>query len=433
MSMSKSFVLPELGENIEAVDVSALLVKVGDQVRKDQPILEVETEKASLEIPAPFSGVITEVLINEGDKISIGQALFHYDAGSSAETPEPAPPAVVDPPAEIEPAPPVVEPAPLTPPAPPAPPVSKMVEAPPESLGDPVPAAPSVRRLAREIGVDLARVQGGGPGGRISREDVKLHAKSLLSGSGPAGPTALAELPDLARFGPVRRESLGNVRKATARNLARAWNTIPAVTQFDHADVTDLERLRKQWTGRASLDGQKLTVTAIILKVVASALKRFPRFNTALDLEHGELIYREYVHLGVAVDTDRGLLVPVLRDVDRKNIVKIVTELNDLAARARDRRLKPDEMQGAGFTISNLGGVGTTYFSPIVNWPEVAILGVGRSEMKPVWDGQAFQPRRILPLSLTYDHRVIDGADVARFLRWIAEALEEPLLMSLEG
>ncbi len=262
---------------------------------------------------------------------------------------------------------------------------------------------------------------------------MKLHAKSLLSGAGPTALSAAAELPDLARFGAIHRESLGNVRKATARNLSRAWNTIPAVTQFDHADVTDLERLRKHWAGRASLDGQKLTVTAILLKVVAAALKRFPRFNTALDLEHGELIYREYVHLGVAVDTDRGLLVPVLRDVDRKNIVQIVTELNDLAARARDRRLKPDEMQGAGFTISNLGGVGTTYFSPIVNWPEVAILGVGRSEMKPVWGGESFEPRMILPLSLTYDHRVIDGAEVARFMRWIAEALEEPLLMSLEG
>ncbi|MDH3592614.1 MAG: 2-oxo acid dehydrogenase subunit E2, partial [Planctomycetota bacterium] len=313
--MMQSFVLPDLGENIDAVDVSAVLVAKGDTVRKDQPVLEVETEKASLEVPVPYDGVVVDVLVTDGAKVRIGDPVLTIDsavevASASAEPAEPEPAASTgDGGASTETP---VAPAPEETPAVTKPAVPRSeastsvarVDASSPSaarpLADPIPASPSVRRLAREIGVDLAAVDGSGPGGRISRDDVKTHAKSMLTGGATAVSASATALPDPERFGPVRREAIGNVRKATAANLARAWSTIPAVTQFDHADVTELEVLRKKWSKRPSLDGNKLTVTAILLKVAASALHRFPRFNAALDLQRGELVYREYVHLGVA-------------------------------------------------------------------------------------------------------------------------------------
>jgi pyruvate dehydrogenase E2 component (dihydrolipoamide acetyltransferase) len=303
-------------------------------------------------------------------------------------------------------------------------------------IGPSVPASPSVRRLARELGADIQDVAGSGPGGRISRDDVKAHAKRIVTGmavSGAAGPVApAAALPDFSQWGEIATEPLSNIRRATAKNMAMAWATVPHVTQFDRADITQLESMRKRFNKRDEAEGRKLTMTAIVLKMVAAALRQFPKFNASLDLANDVVVYKKYIHLGVAVDTERGLLVPVIRDADRKSLVLVSSELNDLAGRARDKKLGLDEMSGASFTVSNLGGLGTTYFSPIVNWPQVAILGVGRAEHQAVYDEGQFQPRLMMPLSISYDHRIIDGADAARFLRWLAEALEQPLLLLLD-
>lgn len=416
--------LPELGENIEEVDVSAVLVKVGDVVRADQPLIEVETEKASLEVPASGAGTVVELLVHKGDRVRVGQTIVKLEGAAPKSSPDPTPaaaeepvekPIVVDEPAEVLEFP---NPTASTPP----------------QLGPTAPAAPSTRALARELGVDVNQVQGSGPGGRISRDDVKLYAKRLIQGAGtsPMATPAATPLPDFTRWGSVREEPLANIRRATARAMTMSWTTIPHVTQYDRADVTQLDSMRRNFNKRPEASNSKLTMTAIIIKMVAAALRQFPKFNSSLDIEGGRILYKEYVNVGVAVDTDRGLLVPVLRDVDKKGLLQIAAELGDLAARARDKKLKPDEMQGAGFTVSNLGGLGTTYFTPIVNWPEVAILGVGRAERQAIWDDGKFQPRMIMPLSISYDHRIIDGAEAARFQRWLAEALEQPLLLILD-
>jgi pyruvate dehydrogenase E2 component (dihydrolipoamide acetyltransferase) len=297
-----------------------------------------------------------------------------------------------------------------------------------------VPAAPSVRALARQLGVPIQQVRGSGPGGRISRDDVKAHVKRLLDRpGGVATATAGATLPDFSRWGKVRREPMNAVRRATASGMARAWTNVPHVTQFDHADITQLESMRRGFNQRPEAQGRKLTVTAVVVKLVASALRRYPEFNASIDPAADSVVFKEYVSVGIAVDTERGLLVPVVRDADHKSLVQVVEEITDLAERARSKKIQPDELQGATFTVTNLGGLGTTHFSPIVNWPEVAILGVGRAETRPLWTEGEFQPRLILPLSLSYDHRLIDGANAARFLRWIAEALEHPLLLLLDG
>jgi pyruvate dehydrogenase E2 component (dihydrolipoamide acetyltransferase) len=303
---------------------------------------------------------------------------------------------------------------------------------------DPAPAAPHVRRLAREIGVDIHSVQGSGPGGRISEDDVKLCAKNTLAAAAAAAQTPRRsfvepELPDFAKWGKTERVSMRGVRRKTAEHLRQAWNTIPHVTQQDRADITELEQLRARFAPRAEEAGGKMTVTAIALKVCASALKVFPQFNASIDMGKEEIIYKQYISIGVAVDTDRGLLVPVIRDVDKKNIVELAVEMTQLSKKAKDRKITPEEMEGGTFTITNLGGIGGTGFSPIVNHPEVAILGLSRSRMEPEWVNNKFEPRLILPLSLSYDHRLIDGADAARFLRWIAEAFEQPFLLSVQG
>jgi pyruvate dehydrogenase E2 component (dihydrolipoamide acetyltransferase) len=305
---------------------------------------------------------------------------------------------------------------------------------------NPIPAAPHVRRLAREIGVNIRTVTGSGPGGRISEEDVKQCAKNTLmqaaanaATQAPRGTFVEPELPDFSKWGKTERVSMRGVRRKTAEHLRQAWNTIPHVTQQDRSDITELEQLRARFAPRVEEAGGKMTVTAIALKVCASALKVFPQFNASIDMGKEEIIYKQYINLGVAMDTDRGLLVPVIRDVDKKNIVELATELTQLSKKARDRKLTPDEMLGGTFTITNLGGIGGTGFSPIVNYPEVAILGLSRSRMEPEWVNNKFEPRLILPLSLSYDHRLIDGADAARFLRWIAEAFEQPFLLSVQG
>ena len=313
-----------------------------------------------------------------------------------------------------------------------APPAS--ATAPATKAVQPIPATPAVRRLAREIGVDIGAVTGTGDGGRILLDDVKATAKRLLQApAAAAAHPAVPPLPDFAQWGPVEEEAMNAVRRITATHLTAAWQTIPAVTQLDKADITELEHLRKRYAPRAEAAGGKLTVTAILVKVLATALKVFPQFNASIDMARATVIYKRYCNIGIAVDTDRGLLVPTIRHADRKNIIEIAAALGEISARARARKLSPAEMAGGSFTISNLGGIGGSHFSPIINSPEVAILGVSRADTEPVWRDGAFVPRLRLPLSLTYDHRLIDGADGIRFLRWIIEALEQPLLLALEG
>ncbi len=446
--------LPELGENIESGDVVKVHVQPGDTVEKDQVIMEIETDKATIEVPSPFAGRVKEVMVKAGDKAEIHQLLMTVETTEAAEpvaqpatatgaeapapppaapAPEPAPaPQKIPQPAAVEPAPaPVAEPTPA--PAAPAgeflPPVSKKL----------VPASPAVRRFAREIGIDISKVPGTGPGGRITIEDVKRYSRDLRrreaeTRAAPAGAVFQpGPMPDFTRWGAVRKEPMSSVRRATAQRMATAWNTIPHVTQFDKADITELEKLRKQFAPKAEAMGAKLTITAILLKVVAAALKVFPKFNASIDTTKNEIIFKDYYHIGVAVDTERGLLVPVIRDVDQKNIIQLAVEVAEAADRARNRKTSLEEMQGGTFTITNLGGIGGTNFTPIINWPEVAILGVSRGSYEPVYiDGQ-FQPRLMLPLSVSYDHRIIDGADAARFLRWIVTALEQPFMIALEG
>jgi pyruvate dehydrogenase E2 component (dihydrolipoamide acetyltransferase) len=438
--VSFEFKLPELGENITTATIVGVLVGVGDQIKAGQAVLELETDKAVLEVPSDVAGAVTAVHVKAGQEIGIGQLLLTLEEAAAAEAAPasqaaPAQPAPAAAPVEALVAAASAAPAgasasqPVETAPPPAPPPAPAPE--PAAPGE-TAAAPSVRRFARELGVEVAEVAGSGPAGRVTLEDVKTHVRAGAGGRSAAVLTA-APLPDFSKWGPVQREKMSNVRRATARNMAQSWPTIPMVTQFDKADITELEQLRQQFGKRVEAAGGKLTPTAIILKVVAAALKRFPQFNASVDMASEEIVYKQYVHVGVAVDTDRGLLVPVLRDVDQKNVIQLAAELGQIAQKARDRKLGLEDMQGGCFTISNLGGIGGTGFTPLVNGPEVAILGVSRGSVEPVWiDGQ-WQPRQLLPLSLTYDHRLIDGADGARFLRWVCEALEKPFLLMLEG
>jgi pyruvate dehydrogenase E2 component (dihydrolipoamide acetyltransferase) len=306
------------------------------------------------------------------------------------------------------------------------------------------PAAPSVRRLAREIGVDVSQVPGTGPGGRITQDDVKEFAKRVMNSLGSNGQAAAASgtaragmvgpaLPEFAKWGEIERKPMTGIRRKTAEHLSHAWNAIPHVTQFDKADITALEQVRKKYRPEVEKAGGNLTVTAIAAKVVASALKVFPQFNASVDQAGESIVYKKYIHVGIAVDTENGLLVPVLRNVDQKNLIQLSVEIQQLAEKAKARKLSIDEMSGGSMSISNLGGIGGTAFTPIVNWPEVAILGISRGGFEPVWNGKEFEPRQMLPLSLSYDHRLIDGADAIRFLRWVAEALENPFALTLRG
>ena len=449
------FVLPELGEGMEAGDVVQVLVSVGESITEEQPVLELETDKAVVEVPAPVSGTVKAIHVQAGDKAAVGQLLLTVETPAStaaaAQVPRTPTPATVSlPPAEhgenktatdkVVPRPP--EPPAYTAPMPPV--QSRTAASPaPEPLPEPprlaVPAAPSVRQLAREIGVDINQVQGSGAGGRISLEDVKRYARDLHARPASQqfrGALPSVTLPDFTKWGAIERQPMSNVRRATAERMTQSWVTIPHVTQFDKADITDLEQLRQRYDAqRAQSAGGKLTITAIVLKVVAAALKRFPQFNASVDMTTYEVIHKTYYHIGVAVDTDRGLLVPVIRHVDQKNILALSVELTQLAERARSRKTTLEEMQGGTFTITNLGGLGGTNFTPIINAPEVAILGLARSSIEPVYNDSTgqFTPRLMLPLALSYDHRLIDGADGVRFLRWVVEALQQPFLLALEG
>ncbi len=423
--------LPDLGDSIASAVVVGILVKEGDTITEGQGVLELETDKAVMEAPASAAGTISKILVKVGDELKSGAILAELGAASAtAAAPAPAPAA------ESKPAAPT--PAPTAAPAAPVAAPAQVVSNIPAGERKLVPAAPSVRKLARDMGVDLMDVMGSGPAHRISEGDVKRFASGdVAPASAPAasaGPVSLP-LPDLSKFGPIRREAMNGVRKATIKSMANAWSNIPMVTCFDRADITDMETLRKKMTPRAEKRGAKVTMTAILLKIAAAALKQFPKFNAALDLASNEVVFKDYVHIAVAVDTPAGLMVPVIRDVDKKGVIQLALELTELAGKARERKLGADDMQGASFTISNLGGIGGTNFTPIVNWPEVAILGVSRGAMEPVWDAEtsSFVPRNMMPFSLSFDHRLIDGADAARFNRFIADMLEDPYLLGFEG
>jgi pyruvate dehydrogenase E2 component (dihydrolipoamide acetyltransferase) len=445
--MATELKLPELAENVETVTVSRVLVAVGDRIEVDQSILEVETDKAAAEVPASAAGVVAEIKAKEGDSLDVGQVILVLN-GESAPSAAPSA-AVAAPPSPKEKPEPVVE-AETAPEPTPAP---ESITSPSEAIeeaasttsteqpqhrrrsrGGAVPASPSVRRLAREIGIDIHEVSGSGSGGRITEDDVKNHSRrvnSVVLGAASWQPQTNLPLPDFARYGEVERVAMNSVKRRTAQNMTQAWSTIPQVTHFDRADVTNLEKLRKKYAKRVEAQGGKLTMTAILAKVIAAALQKFPIFNASLDSENNEILLKQYYNIGIAVDTERGLLVPVLRDADTKSITEIAIEINEIAENARASKSRLDEMQGSCFTISNLGGIGGVGFTPIVNPPEVAIMGVSRASVEPVFFDGEFRARTIMPFSITYDHRVIDGADAARFARWIAESLEQPFLMQL--
>src|SRR5580704_14470539 len=450
------FRLQELGENISEGDLVRLMITPGAKVSEGQPVMELETDKAVVEVPSSVSGIVKDIKVKEGEKIKVGQVIFTLQSAAPSQTEAARPQsrpvehvsgqhgarlafqAAIRAEGKTE------EQA-LPPDQPqPRPAAFSM----PVQLGkvagtehrEAIPAAPHTRRLAREIGVDIYEVKGTGPGGRISEDNVKVHAKALVTAMAAAaqappraGHFIEPKLPDFAKWGKIERVSMRGVRRKTAEHLAESWNTIPHVTQHDRADITELEQLRARFAPKAEQAGGKMTVTAIALKVCAAALKVFPQFNASIDMEKEEIVYKQYIHIGVAADTDRGLLVPVIRDVDKKNIVELAVELSQLSKKAREKKITPAEMEGGTFTITNLGGIGGVGFTPIVNHPEVAILGLSRSRTEPEWINGKFEPRLILPLSLSYDHRLIDGADAARFLRWIAEAFEQPFLLSVQG
>ena len=437
--MATEFTLPEVSEGVEAADVSDILVAVGDRVEKGQMVMEVETEKAVAPVEIPYAGVIREILVKEGDSVAIGAALLRVEQGEGAEAPAEKPAA--SPPRADEPSSPSPAKAPAEPRASVA--VAESDDRPP------APAAPSVRRLARELGVDLYDVSGSARGGRILAEDVRAFGggktggtnriaapdRGALNGGAPGGgliPAGAAggmtapDLPDFTQYGAVRRERMNKIAKTSAAHLSYCWQTIPHVTQHDEADVTALEAARKAFVAGAGKNGPKVTMTAILAKAVAGVLKEHPVFNSSIDFGAGEVVYKEFVNVGIAVDTEAGLVVPVLRDVDRKTILQIAQDLTDIAGRARDRKLGMEEMRGGTFTISNLGGIGGGHFTPIVNAPEVAILGVSRGKKVVELDDAGTPVQKLmLPLSLSYDHRVINGADGARFIKSLNVALSD--------
>ncbi|PID62594.1 MAG: branched-chain alpha-keto acid dehydrogenase subunit E2 [Ignavibacteriae bacterium] len=434
-SKTLEFKLPELGENIEQAEIVKVLVSEGDTVKHDQTILEIETDKATVEVPAEFSGIVKQVNIKEGDTVKVGEVVLIIETGDVVKSKEKQ--------EQKEPEKQIPKESKVK---------SEEVKKETKQKNKEekfdfsktnfptviAPAAPTVRRFAREIGININEVKGNGPGGRISIKDVKKYAKSInesISSAGSGMPIGIKreKLPDFTKWGSIEKEAMSNVRKKTAEHLSYAWVTIPHVTQFDKADITELEKLRKQFRKKAEQFGGKLTVTAILLKVLASALKTFPQFNASIDMDNKEIIYKKYYNIGIAVDTEKGLIVPVIRNVDKKNILELSKELTDISVKARDKKVTIEDMQGGCFTISNLGGIGGTAFTPIVNAPEVAILGVSRGKYEPVYEDGEFKPKLMLPLSLSYDHRIIDGADAARFIRWVVNALEQPFLLSLEG
>ena len=428
--MPRSFKLPDLGEGVHEGEVLAVHVSVGQEVKEGDVILEVETDKAAVEIPSPFSGTVAEILVKPGDTVKVGDVMMTFSNGEAAEAIEEEKPEAV--PAEA------VEPEKAVSPAEAA------------NRKRPVPASPSTRRLARELGVDLHRVTPTGSGGLVTADDVRAFAEKgkeaaeapaageFVRAEAPAVSIPSPTLPDFTRWGPVERAPFRSLRKATAKQMVIAWSQIPHVTSQDQVDITRLEAFRQKHKAEIQAEGGRLTMTVFALKAVATALKTYPQFNATLDVEAGEIIIKKYFHIGVAVNTDDGLIVPVMRDVDRKSIKELSIELNDMVEQARSRKISLSDLQGSTFTITNAGAMGGGYFAPIINFPEVAILGMGQGRLQPAvidkGNGEpVVAPRLIMPIVLCIDHRVLDGADAIKFLKVVIDALEDPdeLLISM--
>jgi pyruvate dehydrogenase E2 component (dihydrolipoamide acetyltransferase) len=429
----KDVVVPDIGD-FKDVPVIEVMVKPGDTVKPEDPLVTLESDKATMEVPAPFAGVVKELRVKLGDKVSEGSVLLTLDAQESSAAPAPK--------TEAAPAPPPPPTTPATQPRPAAPAQAPAPAASPAPMPAPAPvdeagfarahASPVVRRLARELGVDLGKVKGTGPKERVLKEDIQGFVKQALSRpvAAPAGGglgLALPAMPvvDFAKFGPVETKPLSRIQKISGAFLHRNWVSIPHITQQDEADITELEAFRKALSDEAQKQGVRLTPLAFMIKACVAALQRFPTFNASLSPDGESLILKRYYHIGVAVDTPNGLVVPVLRDADKKGVLALAKELGEVSARMRDGKIAPADMQGGTFSISSLGGIGGTHFTPIINAPEVAILGVSRSSMKPVWKDGQFVSRLILPLSLSYDHRVIDGAEGARFITYLNSVLTD--------
>ena len=444
--MATEFKLPDLGENIASGDVVTVFVSAGDVVKPGQAILEVETDKAVIEVPCPQGGRVASVLVKKGDIVKVGQALVTLESAGAAAAPAASPKPAAAPAAakqEAPPARPAAAPAPAPAVVAPVAPRAQAVEREPERQPEPEPvsagaavepAGPAVRRLARELGVDLARVRGSGPGGRIVREDV-VAAVRQASAQGPAvrGRASESAATERDDWGPIRREQMSRMRKTIAANMLRSVSTIPHLTNFDDADVTELERLRKASASEHSKGNVKLTALSFVVKAVSLSLRQHPSINATIDPEKGEIVYKDYVNIGLAVDTPRGLVVPVLRDCDQLSIPQIAQAVAETAEKAKHAQYGIEDLRGGTFTISNLGAIGGTYSTPIINWPEVAILLVGRSRKMPVVHEDKIESRLLMPLSLSYDHRIVDGAMAARFMNEVIGYLESPgrLLLSM--
>ncbi len=480
--MIKEIKIPDIGENVESGQVVKVLVSEGDKIEKDQALIELETDKAVVEIPSTMSGTIKEMTVSEDDSVEIGDVIAKIEVSDeeAEEGEEEAKPREKEAeekeekPSEDE---------------------EKedeeedeeeeeeeeeeeskekekekkkakakkekekkekkektkkqeakkekketeeaKEEEKPEVKEEVAPAAPSVRRLARELGIDIDEVTGTGPGGRITDDDLKEHAREIIATKDTSKPKkskpGKIELPDFSKWGEIEKKNISQVRNITAKSVSQAWNIIPHVTQFDEADISNLEKFIDKFSKKVEKAGGKLTVTAPIMKIITAALQKFPRFNASLDLDNGTIIYKKYYHIGLAVATERGLLVPVIRDVHKKGIMDLAVEIAEIAEKTRDKKIKPDEMEGGTFTISNQGGIGGTNFTPIVFWPQAAILGISRAQTRPVMmDNRRAKAKKILPLSLSYDHRIVDGADAAGFLRWVSDAIENPYLVNFE-
>ena len=425
-----TLIVPDIGD-FNDVEIIEVLVAEGDSVAVEDSLITLETDKATMDIPATDAGTISKLLVKVGDRVNQGDAIAHMSAAQAvaASAPEaedqnkPSPTPATDTATEAE-----TRPAPA---APPPKPVSASPRPSPTASIDEASfsaahASPSVRKYARELGVDLGLLTGSGRKGRITHDDVKAYVKQVMTAGG-AGGLSVAPMPeiDYAEFGDIEIQPLTKINKLTGQFLHRNWVTVPHVTQFDEANITELEKFRKSMAAEYKDQGIRLTLLAFLMKAVVSAMKKFPRFNSSLDSSGESLVLKKYFHIGIAVDTPDGLVVPVVRDVDRKSLVDIATELGEISSKAREKKLHPADMQGGCMSISSLGSIGGTSFTPIVNAPEVAILGVSRAVMKPVWNGEEFEPQLMLPLSLSYDHRVIDGADGARFTSYLASVLSD--------
>jgi pyruvate dehydrogenase E2 component (dihydrolipoamide acetyltransferase) len=428
MSKTIDIRVPAIGDFVK-IPVIEVLVAEGDALEAEQSLITLESDKATMEVPAPSDGVLTSLTVKVGDELSEGDVIGTMTVGEaeaeaeSAAEPEPeAPPQSAPKPDPKPAAAKAAEPA-AGQAATPSKPYSDMGP----GAGGLLPASPGVRKLAREMGIDLATIQGTGRNGRITDDDLHQQLKQRLSGGGGAALPGLAAAPqvDFSQFGAVEHEPLSRIQKISGPALHRNWVSIPHVTQFDEADITDMEAFRQASKREAEHAGARLTPLVFMIKAVVASLKAFPRFNASLSADGATLIFKRYFHIGVAVDTPGGLVVPVVRDCDQKGLMALAVELAELSARARDGKLKADEMKGGCFTISSLGGIGGTQFTPIINAPELAILGVSKAELRPQWDGQAFQPRLMLPVALSYDHRVIDGAQAVRFTQHLCQQLTD--------